>query len=71
MVKDNAFQYRLGNFVAFIGVAAQFALMITLYQILKPVNPFFALLALGWRIGEQVLLAVPILELLHNNNRMR
>ena len=61
LVRDNASQYRLGNFVAFLGVVAQFALMITLYQILKPVNPFFALLALGWRIGEQVLLTVGII----------
>ena len=61
LVKDNAFQYRLGNFLAFIGVVAQFALAITLFQILKPVNPFFALLALGWRIGEQVLLTVGII----------
>jgi hypothetical protein len=61
LVKDNAFQYRLGNFIAFLGVATQFALMITLYQILKPVNPFFALLALGWRIGEQVLLTISIM----------
>ena len=50
LVKDNAFQYRLGNFIALMGVAAQFALMITLYKILKPVNPFCALLALYcWR----------------------
>jgi hypothetical protein len=61
LVKDNASQYRLGNFLAFLGVVAQFALAITLFQILKPVNPFFALLALGWRIGEQVLLTVGII----------
>ena len=61
LVKDNAFQYRLGNFIALIGVAAQFALMITLYKILKPVNPFCALLALGWRTGEQVLLTAGII----------
>ena len=61
LVKDNGFQYRLGNFVAFLGVVAQFALVITLFQILKPVNPFFALLALGWRMGEQVLLTVGII----------
>jgi len=61
LVKDNAFQYRAGNFVAFLGVVAQFALAITLFQILKPVNQFFALLALGWRIGEQVLLTMGII----------
>ncbi len=61
LVKDNVSQYRLGNFIAFMGVIAQFALMITLYQILKPVNPFSALLALGWRAGEQILLTVPTL----------
>ena len=60
LVRGNAFQYRVGNFVAFMGVVAQFALAITLYHILKAVNPFFALLALGWRIGEQVLLTVGI-----------
>ena len=60
LVKDSASQYRTGNFLAFIGVVAQFALAITLHQILKSVNPFFALLALGWRIGEQVLLTVGI-----------
>ena len=61
LVKDSASQYRVGNFLALMGVTAQFALMITLYQILKSVNPFFALLALGWRIGEQVILTVGII----------
>ena len=61
LVKENAVQYRVGNFLALLGVTAQFALMITLYQILKAVNPFYALLALGWRIGEQVILTVGII----------
>ena len=61
LVRQNAAQYRVGNFIAFMGVVAQFALAITLFQILKPVNPFSALLALGWRIGEQVILTVGIL----------
>jgi len=61
LVKENAAQYRVGNFLALTGVAAQFALMVTLFQILKPVNPFFALLALVYRIGEQVLLSVGII----------
>lgn len=61
LVKENAFRYRLGNFVAFVGLVAQFALAITLFQILQPVNSFFALLALGWRIGEQVLLTLGII----------
>ena len=61
LVKDHAFQYRAGNFIGFLGVMAQFALAITLFQILKPVNPFFALLALGWRIAEQILLLIAIL----------
>ena len=60
-VSENASRYRLGNFVAFVGLIAQFALAITLYQILKTANPFLALLALGWRIGEQVLLTPGIL----------
>jgi hypothetical protein len=61
LVKENTAQYRVGNFLALMGVTAQFALMITLYQILKAANPFFALLALGWRIGEQVILTVGII----------
>ena len=61
LVKENADQYRVGNFLALMGVTAQFALMITLYQILKPVKPFFANLALGWRMGEQVILTFGII----------
>ncbi len=61
LVQDSASQYRLGNFLALIGLTAQFALMITLYQILQAVNPFLALLALGWRVGEQVLLTAGII----------
>ena len=61
LVRENALQYRVGIFMAFMGVIAQFALAITLFQILKAQNPFSALLALGWRIGEQVLLTVGIL----------
>jgi hypothetical protein len=61
LVRDSAVQYRAGNFIAFMGLVAQFALVITLYQILRPVNPFYALLALGWRMGEQVLLTIGII----------
>ena len=41
LVKENAAQYRVGNFLTLMGVTAQFALMITLYQFLKAANPFY------------------------------
>lgn len=58
LVIDNASLYRLGIFIGFMGLAAQMALVITLFHILKPYNHYLALLALGWRIGEVLLLVV-------------
>jgi hypothetical protein len=55
LVADNAFQYRLAVFIDFMGMVAVMALVFSLFYILKPVNPYLALLALGWRIGEVVL----------------
>lgn len=57
LVADNAFQYRLAVSIDFLGMVAVMALAFSLYTILKPVNPYLALLALGWRIGEVVLQA--------------
>lgn len=57
LVADNAFQYRLAVFIDFMGMVAVMALAFSLFYILKPVNPYLALLALGWRIGEVVLQA--------------
>ncbi len=58
LVIDNEFQYRLAIVIGFIGVVALIPLIITLFHILKPFNLYLALLALGWRIGEVVILAV-------------
>jgi hypothetical protein len=58
LVLDNASLYRLAIFIDFMGVVALMALVITLFHILKPINQYLALLALGWRIGEVVILAV-------------
>ena len=38
-------------------MVAVMSLAFSLYIILKPINPYLALLALGWRIGEVVLQA--------------
>ena len=57
LVADNAVQYRLGVSLDFLAMVGVMALAFTLYVILKPFNPYLALLALGWRIGEVVLQA--------------
>ncbi len=57
LVADNALQYRLAVFIDFMGMVAVMALVFSLFYVLKPVNPYLALLALGWRIGEVVLQA--------------
>lgn len=57
LVADNAFQYRLAVFIDLMGVVALIALVVSLYHLLKPINQYLALLALGWRIGEVILLA--------------
>ena len=57
LVADNAFQYRLAVAIDFVAMVAVMALAFSLYTILKPVDPYLALLALGWRIGEVVLQA--------------
>ena len=58
MVADSAFQYRLAVWIDFIGVVALMALVVTLFYILKPFGIYLALLALGLRTGEVILLAV-------------
>jgi hypothetical protein len=57
LVADNAFQYRLAVCIDFMGMVAVMALVFSLFYILKPVNAYLALLALGWRIGEVVIQA--------------
>jgi len=57
LVADNAFRYRLALSIDFLAMVAVMALVFSLFTILKPVNPYLALLALGWRIGEVVLQA--------------
>jgi len=57
LVGDNALQYRLAVSIDFLAMVAVMALVFSLYVILKPINPYLALIALGWRIGEVVLQA--------------
>jgi hypothetical protein len=57
LVAGNALQYRLAISIDFVAMVAVMALAFSLYIILKPVNPYLALLALGWRIGEVILQA--------------
>lgn len=57
LVAENAFQYRLAVSIDFLAMVAVMSLAFSLYVILKPINPYLALLALGWRIGEVVLQA--------------
>ncbi len=57
LVANNAFQYRLAVSIDFLAMVAVMALVFSLYAILKPVDPYFALLALGLRIGEVVIQA--------------
>jgi hypothetical protein len=57
LVADNALQYQLAVAVDFVAMVAVMALVFSLFTILRPVNPYLALLALGWRIGEVVLQA--------------
>ena len=57
LVAANAFQYRLAVSIDFLAMVAVMALALSLFYILKPVNPYLAYLAVGWRIGEVVLQA--------------
>jgi len=57
LVADNAMQYRLAVFIDFMGMVGVMALVFSLFYILKPINQYLALLALGWRIGEVVIQA--------------
>lgn len=57
LVADNALKYRLAVSIDFVAIVAVMALAFSLFTILKSVNPYLALLALGWRIGEVVLQA--------------
>ena len=55
LVADNDLQYRLAVAIDFLAMVGVMALAFSLFTILKPVGPYLALLALGWRIGEVVL----------------
>lgn len=57
LIANNAFQYRLAVSIDFMGMVAVMALAFSLYAILKPVDPYLALLAVGLRIGEVVIQA--------------
>jgi hypothetical protein len=57
LVADNALQYRLAVAIDFLAMVGVMALVFSLFILLRPVNPYWALLALGWRIGEVVLQA--------------
>jgi hypothetical protein len=56
-VASSPAQYRLGISIDFLAMVGVMALAFTLYVILRPFDPYLALLALGWRIGEVVLQA--------------
>jgi len=56
-VAENALRYRLAVSIDFVGMVAVMALVFSLFVILRPVNRYLALLALGWRIGEVILQA--------------
>jgi hypothetical protein len=56
-VAANSLRFRLGISIDFLAMVGVMALALTLYVILRPFNPYLALLALGWRIGEVVLQA--------------
>ena len=57
LVADNASRYRLAVSIDFVAMVAVMALVFSLFVILKPVNRYVALLALGWRVGEVILQA--------------
>ena len=54
VLADNAYQYRLSVSIDFVAMVAVMVLVFSLYTILKPTHPYYALLALGLRIGEVV-----------------
>jgi hypothetical protein len=56
-VAENALRYRLAVSIDFVAMVAVMALVFSLFVILKPVNRYLALLALGWRVGEVILQA--------------
>lgn len=57
LVADNDLQYRIAVAIDFLAMVGVMALAFSLFTILKPVHPYLALLALGWRIGEVLLQA--------------
>jgi hypothetical protein len=57
LLAENAFQYRLAVSIDFLTMVGVMALAFSLFAVLKPVNPYLALVALGLRIGEVVLQA--------------
>jgi hypothetical protein len=57
LVADHALQYRLAVAIDFLAMVGVMALAFSLFILLRPVNPYWALLALGWRIAEVVLQA--------------
>jgi hypothetical protein len=57
LISENSFHFKLSISLDFISMIGVMALAFSLYALLKPVNPYLALLALGWRIGEVILQA--------------
>ena len=57
LISANAFQYRLSVSIDFLAMVAVMGLVFSLFAILKPIHPYFALVALGLRIGEVVIQA--------------
>lgn len=54
--------FRLGTLSDLITFAAVLPLVVALYVVLKPVNPYLALLALAWRLVECAILALVMLN---------
>jgi hypothetical protein len=57
LVAGSALQYQLAVAIDFLAMVAVMALVLSLFTILRPVGPYLALLAPGWRIGEVILQA--------------
>ncbi len=57
LVAANAVQYRTAVSIDFLAMVAVMSLAFSLYVVLRPINHYLALLALGWRIAEVVLQA--------------
>ena len=56
-VAENSLRYRLAISIDFVAMVTVMALVFSLFVILKSINRYLALLALGWRVGEVILQA--------------